>query len=165
MKKNFKKSIVFIIILALILSLTACGSDKKEDTVSDKNTTADSGDKGAKVGTLKPGDEVPDGDKPAMAAEGEYHALTESKMSYSVKDSGTLGVYGDDGDYGDYIVTDVYDGADIPGDLIDPVKPIIWDPDEPLPTAAPVIQPKAGLLTAGEWNDNKNFEFVRLILC
>lgn len=199
MKKNFKKSIVFIIILALILSLTACGSDKKEDNVSDKNTTADSGDKGAKVGTLKPGDEVPDGDKakpstdktiyggaevgdgsatetkgsdggydsplePAMAAEGEYHALTDSKMSYSVKDSGTLGVYGDDGDYGDYIVTDVYDGADIPGDLIDPVEPIIRDPDEPLPTAAPVIQPKAGLLTAGEWNDNKNFEFLKKLL-
>ena len=63
MKKNFKKSIVFIIILALILSLTACGSDKKDDSAKETNTTVESGDKGGKSGTLKPGDEVPDGDK------------------------------------------------------------------------------------------------------
>lgn len=47
----------------------------------------------------------------------------------------------------------------------DPTIPIISDdPYMPTPTPAPYILPRAGLLTAGEWNDNKNFDFLRALL-
>lgn len=46
--------------------------------------------------------------------------------------------------------------------------PIVPEPviDEPViiePTIAPVM-PRAGLLTAGEWNDNRNFDFLKNLL-
>ena len=59
MKKSFRKSKVFIAALILMLSLTACGGDKKGST-ENTNTAVESGKKEAKSGTLKPGDEVPD---------------------------------------------------------------------------------------------------------
>ena len=193
--KKYRKSIVFILILALVLSLTACGSDKKGD--SDTNTTASSRDtsKTEKAASIKAGDDVPDGDKagPAKtdkiyggadvstkgaddtAGSGDYayetypEAVTDSLdggrlyMAESKSASGLAapGMAGES--YGEYEKT----SGD--GDIIIPVRPIdgddiIWDPDEPLPTAAPVIQPRAGLLTAGEWNDNKNFEFLKKLL-
>ena len=62
MKKSFRKSKVFIAALILMLSLTACGGDKKGST-ENTNTAVESGKKEAKSGTLKPGDEVADGDK------------------------------------------------------------------------------------------------------
>ena len=193
MKKNFKKSIVFIIILALILSLTACGSDKKDDSAKETNTTVESGDRGGKSGTLKPGDEVPDGDKAKPSTDKTIYGgagvgddttttetkgsddgydlllepaatadVVESKYSFATKDSGALGAYGGDGSY---IVTEGYDGDEMPGDTIIPVEPIVWDPDEPLPTMMiEPIQARAGLLTAGEWNDNKNYDFLEKLI-
>lgn len=194
--KKYRKSIVFILILALVLSLTACGSDKKGD--SDTNTTTSSRDtsKTEKAASIKPGDDVPDGDKAGPAttdkifggadvstkgADDSYGSgdiayetypeavtdsldggrlyMAESKSASGLSASGMLG-----GSYGEYERTS---GGD--GDIIIPVKPIdgddiIWDPDEPIITVAPVIQPRAGLLTAGEWNDNKNFEFLKKLL-
>ena len=63
MKKSITKSIVFITILVLIISLSACGSDKKGDSSLENNTTVESSKDGVRAGTLKPGDKVPDGDK------------------------------------------------------------------------------------------------------
>ena len=63
MKKSVARSIVFIAILVLILSLTACGGGKKDDSPKETNSAVESDKKGTKSGTLKPGDEVPDGDK------------------------------------------------------------------------------------------------------
>ena len=65
MKKSITRSIVFITILVLVLSLTACGGDKKDDSPQETNSVSESD----KVGTLKPGDEVPDGDKAKPATD------------------------------------------------------------------------------------------------
>ncbi|MCR5205536.1 MAG: hypothetical protein K6E47_10795 [Lachnospiraceae bacterium] len=69
MKKSITRSIVFITILVLVLSLTACGGDKKDDSPKETNSVSESDKKGTKVGTLKPGDEVPDGDKAKPATD------------------------------------------------------------------------------------------------
>ena len=72
----------------------------------------------------------------------------------------------------------VYDGADyydgeystddyLPDDVIiwdpeypyDPTVPV--DPYDPYLTPTPLPQATAGLLTAGEWNDNRNFDFLK----
>ena len=63
MKKSVVRSIVFIAILVLVLSLTACGGDKKDDSPKETNSVVESGKNGSKASTLKPGDEVADGDK------------------------------------------------------------------------------------------------------
>ena len=94
--------------------------------------------------------------EPILDLSGSRAYMAESKAAAGEAVPGSF-----DGAY------DVYDGTII-GDYEIPVKPIdddiIWDPEEPLPTVAPVIQPKAGLLTAGEWNDNKNFDFIKKLL-
>ncbi|MCR5521188.1 MAG: VWA domain-containing protein [Lachnospiraceae bacterium] len=65
--------------------------------------------------------------------------------------------YGDYGEYGDYDFIDRDDDSEIW--ITDPVEPkIIDDPYEPS------YQISAGLLTAGEWNDNKNFWFIQNLL-
>ena len=198
MKIKMRKSIVFIIIMALILSLTACGSDKKDDDKTATNTNTSSTSKTEKAASLKPGDTVPDGDKAGPATSDKIYGgadVSDGSSAYTKGDDtawydrdGGSDIYSEpildlsgsraymaeskvaageavpgsfDGAY------DVYDGTII-GDYEIPVKPIdddiIWDPEEPLPTVAPVIQPKAGLLTAGEWNDNKNFDFIKKLL-
>ena len=198
MKIKMRKSIVFIIIMALILSLTACGSDKKDDDKTATNTNTSSTSKTEKAASLKPGDTVPDGDKAGPATSDKIYGgadVSDGSSAYTKGDDtawydrdGGSDIYSEptldlsgsraymaeskvaageavpgsfDGAY------DVYDSTII-GDYEIPVKPIdddiIWDPEEPLPTVAPVIQPKAGLLTAGEWNDNKNFDFIKKLL-
>ena len=82
MKKSFRKSKVFIVALILMLSLTACGGDKKGST-ENTNTAVESGKKEAKSGTLKPGDEVPDGDNITPSANKQFFGGAE------VGDSGT----------------------------------------------------------------------------
>ncbi len=77
MKKNFKKSMVFIIILVLILSLTACVSDKKAEPKTETNTSADSDKKGGNSATFRPGDEVPDGDKAKPATDNTLYGGAE----------------------------------------------------------------------------------------
>ena len=62
-KKSVARSIVFITILVLVLSLTACGGDKKDDSPKETNSAVESEKKGVKASSLKPGDEVADGDK------------------------------------------------------------------------------------------------------
>lgn len=49
--------------------------------------------------------------------------------------------------------------ADCPGpiDPIDPIEPI--EPIDPIEPEKPWIDPRAGLLTGGEWNDNENWDF------
>ena len=193
MKIKMRKSIVFIIILALILSLTACGSDKKDDDRA-TNTNTSSTPTTEKAASLKPGDEVADGDKakPAESSKiyggadvsgdtstytkgddviGGYDTLSETTM-----DLGSSRVYSAEskmastgeaapGSIGG--VYDVYDGA-YTDEIEIPVRPIdgdiIDDIDDIILTPIPVIQPKAGLLTAGEWNDNKNFDFIKKLL-
>ncbi|MBR4776682.1 MAG: VWA domain-containing protein [Lachnospiraceae bacterium] len=87
-----------------------------------------------------------------------YMAESKSAVSGSSVPGAASEYYGDfEGSYGEY------GGAYVDDDVV-PIEPIIWDPEEPLPTVAPVIQPKAGLLTAGEWNDNKNFDFIKKLL-
>ena len=57
-----------------------------------------------------------------------------------------------------------------PGDPYDPGAPV--DPIDPLPPVDPIIDPeppvyippRAGLLTSGEWNDNKHFDFLKNLI-
>ena len=63
MKKSVAKSLVFITILVLVLSLTACGGDKKDDSPKETNSDVESEKKGVKASSLKPVEEVADGDK------------------------------------------------------------------------------------------------------
>ena len=42
MKKSVARSIVFIAILVLVLSLTACGGDKKDDSSKETNSAVES---------------------------------------------------------------------------------------------------------------------------
>ena len=45
----------------------------------------------------------------------------------------------------------------VPIDPIDPIDPI--GPIDPIEPEEPWIDPRAGLLTGGEWNDNENWDF------
>ncbi|MCR5205540.1 MAG: hypothetical protein K6E47_10815 [Lachnospiraceae bacterium] len=63
MKKDVTRSIVFITVMVMILSLTACGGDNKDDSHKETNSVTESEKKGVKASSLKPGDEVADGDK------------------------------------------------------------------------------------------------------
>ena len=62
-KSTGKKSIIFVIMLAMILSLSGCGGEKKNDSPAETNNSVESGKKNIKSGTYKPGDEIADGDK------------------------------------------------------------------------------------------------------
>ncbi len=93
-----------------------------------------------------------------LAREGGADIAIAGDGSYAGSDgSAGIGEYGDYGDYGDFDYGDWDDDSEIW--ITDPVEPIIIDdPYEP------PYQISSGLLTAGEWNDNKNFWFIRDLL-
>jgi hypothetical protein len=93
-----------------------------------------------------------------LAREGGADIAIAGDGSYAGSDGSTgIGEYGDYGDYGDFDYGDWDDDSEIW--ITDPVEPIIIDdPYEP------PYQISSGLLTAGEWNDNKNFWFIRDLL-
>ncbi|MBO4497417.1 MAG: hypothetical protein J5739_04345, partial [Lachnospiraceae bacterium] len=121
-----------------------------------------------------------DDSAPAAAEESEAAydglAMYDMKESKSVARDGVAGVAG--GDYGDFGGADGYDyGFDDEGyfeyDIDAPASGEIWitdpvDPiyiEEPFEPYDPVpFQISSGLLTAGEWNDNKNFGFIQNLL-
>ena len=118
-----------------------------------------------------------DDSTPAAAEEGEpSYALFDMKESKTSARDGAAGIAG--GDYGDYGGADGFDysfdeggyfeydiEAPAAGEIwiTDPVDPIViddpYEPYEPVPS-----QISAGLLTAGEWNDNRNFWFIQNLL-
>ena len=121
-----------------------------------------------------------DDSAPAAAEESEAAydglAMYDMKESKSVARDGVAGVAG--GDYGDFGGADGYDyGFDDEGffeyDIDAPASGEIWitDPVDPIYIEEPVepydpvpFQISSGLLTAGEWNDNKNFGFIQNLL-
>ena len=93
-----------------------------------------------------------------LAREGGADIAIAGDGSYAGSDgSAGIGEYGDYGDYGDFDYGDWDDDSEIW--ITDPVEPIIIDDPYEFP-----YQISSGLLTAGEWNDNKNFWFIRDLL-
>ncbi len=93
-----------------------------------------------------------------LAREGGADIAIAGDGSYAGSDGSTgIGEYGDYGDYGDFDYGDWDDDSEIW--ITDPVEPIIIDDPYEFP-----YQISSGLLTAGEWNDNKNFWFIRDLL-
>jgi hypothetical protein len=93
-----------------------------------------------------------------LAREGGADIAIAGDGSYAGSDgSAGIGEYGDYGDYGDWDYGDWDDDSEIW--ITDPVEPIIIDDPYEFP-----YQISSGLLTAGEWNDNKNIWFIRDLL-
>ena len=93
-----------------------------------------------------------------LAREGGADIAIAGDGSYAGSDgSAGIGEYGDYGDYGDWDYGDWDDDSEIW--ITDPVEPIIIDDPYEFP-----YQISSGLLTAGEWNDNKNFWFIQNLL-
>ncbi len=93
-----------------------------------------------------------------LAREGGADIAIAGDGSYAGSDGSTgIGEYGDYGDYGDFDYGDWDDDSEIW--ITDPVEPIIIDDPYEFP-----YQISSGLLTAGEWNDNKNIWFIRDLL-
>ena len=159
--KKTKFNLFLIIILCLIFAITGCSKKEESADSSDKhttNTTTDSGDK--KTGISTPGAVITD----------SSISIPESE---SAKTDGALeaidgGFYSDDVLF-DYatsgeamlgeakVAFDVKEYSATGDDFIDPETP--YEPVEPVRP-----QVSAGTLTAGEWNDNKNFDFLKKLV-
>lgn len=153
MKKITETYIFRIVAVILILSLTLYGCDrnKKEVTVSDPVAPVTNGTdldimveetESAMLDSVKPG------------------VIFESKVAGSASDDGVYseGSY----DYGEFVEAVTSD--EIGGEPSYPIEPIVpIDPEVPW-EPEPTVAPHAGLLTAGEWNDNVHMDFLRNLL-
>lgn len=147
-------------------------SESKISGSATKNSGASAGKESAPG--AEPVKNKSDGGEIAEAAESEDAAYViddktekkglREKTSPSLFDMVSDGSAGfgdyDYGDYGDYDY-DYGDWDDGEIWITDPVDPIIID--EPIEPYDPG-QISAGLLTAGEWNDNRNFYFIRELI-
>ncbi len=102
---------------------------------------------------------------------GDFDSRGYAEGSYAW-DTGSIGIATTDGestgsgwvsdgwiDDSDPVVDPIID----PIDPIDPIVPI--DPIDPIIDPEPIyIPPRAGLLTSGEWNDNKHFDFLKNLI-
>ena len=167
---------LIIITLCMVLVLVGCSSaDKSEamktgDTGEKYSTSALPGGSGStsttdSVGTtsapasVKEGSDTEAAYAPAIATESysdsgsarDYSAMSgligEESISFKAEASGDAEIY--------ISVADDYDTDCIEVDPIDPYEPILT----PMPA-----QISAGMLTAGEWNDNKNFDFLKSLI-
>ena len=91
--------------------------------------------------------------------EGDYaDYFTGAELEYSGSDFTTFGKYELDG--GDYSLADGYGEEGLTTE-IDPIDPILPDPEE---KREDYPRPAAGLLTAGEWNDNLHYDFLKNLI-
>ena len=162
-RTNSNKHLLIVLFLILSLVFTACSSakddsyDKAAATTVTTETSSPSSAKSDAATAKEPAttttapaasvpESVPDAVKESrtdMAAlAGESSMLYEA--SFSMKDGGVTD--------GLYDTTAPIDDGYIEGDDV-----IIIEP-----TARPQV--KAGILTAGEWNDNRNFDFIKNLL-
>lgn len=186
MKKTTTPYIFRIIAITLILAMTfgGCGRHKKTETVepmteaktgiaSDSKTTAKTDSKtgagtDAKDDTATNSYDIATTDeaessKPDVMLDSFFTYGTDSVEAPAMASEGSLVIEsyskeGDgEGDWGDFV-------GDEPIWIDDPVVPIDpAEPWEPEPVIEPVA-PRAGLLTAGEWNDNRHMDFLRNLL-
>ena len=99
-KSTGKKSIIFVIMLAMILSLSGCGGEKKNDSPAETNNSVQSGKKNIKSGTYKPGDEIPDGDKAKPGTDTNIYGgaiVGDSGTTLTITGSGSLTAQGGSG--------------------------------------------------------------------
>ena len=184
MKKKRYLVITLFLILALVIS--GCGKSEKNDADSSKDTitteakgsvegSTDAAAVGKtdhetpmsgpdRSGVTKDSEKIeviPDAPKESStasekAAEAREYSvgadtiLSESKMSLTADVAKIDGYYADDGFYDSVAPELEYPGGEI-----------IYDPDISEPTRPQV---KAGTLTAGEWNDNRNFDFIKKLM-
>ncbi|MBR4345067.1 MAG: VWA domain-containing protein [Lachnospiraceae bacterium] len=167
--KTSKLKMLLIIILCFILVFTGCSkaeskkdssSPVKESSVPGTAKDDDSSSSGERSGSsavepIMSPDSPVSSSSASDSGSSEYKVgadalLSESKFSLSDASAGTDGVTADafssktDSDYGE----------------TEPMEPIdIYEPIRP-----DNEQISAGLLTAGEWNDNKNFDFLKKLL-
>lgn len=179
--------LVFILCLGLVFSSCSKAEDKKSDvttntTTESKPDTAAIKEKAAAKESGSLGDTTTepiiargDSDDPVESAvvpesTATYDTLRDGDMilseKFSIKGGESTGADGSVYEYGTADAeADGYSDDILPigDDYIDPTVPV--DPYEPEPiiTEAPK-QVKSGTLTAGEWNDNRNYDFIKKLL-
>lgn len=165
-----KRHLLLVIFLVLSLVLCACSS-KKEDSAATADTGAYSSVGDTTTHSIP--ESVPDSVKESAKSDSvtaptsEYKAAADPVSSespaadiyggadgesYSLRESATADLIATesfDMKYSTEIIDGTYD------DVIVETPPVIID--EPIEKP----QLKAGILTAGEWNDNKNFDFLK----
>ena len=143
--KKTKINLFLIIILCLVFAFTGCSKKAEESNTTDPIKTTDE--------TVT---ESTDSDSHTAAPA----ATTESPAEFYEEkgSSAALDVYGGDAKIALETADDMeWDGGDVYTE--DSVK----ESDVDLPID-PAPQVSAGTLTAGEWNDNKNFDFLKNLL-
>lgn len=167
---NMKRNLLLVIFLVLSLVLCACSS-KKENTAASYDTGAVSSDGGASSYSKTESDHGVAKTDTATAPTKEYKGSADTAIpdspaaadydggsdmlmseSYSLRESATSDLIATESFDMKYS-TEVKDGAY--DDVIGGETPVIIE--------EPPVKPqlKAGTLTAGEWNDNKNFDFLK----
>lgn len=140
--------------------------------------SADSGGSGGSAGSAGSAGSVspvssadPAASSPVMSTAAPSTAAPEHSAGESPSDdyaptdiggvkSGDSGMEFTEGEvFADVEIAGVDGFADCPGP-IDPIEPIdTIEPIDPIEPEKPWIDPRAGLLTGGEWNDNENWDF------
>ena len=164
-RTNSKKHLLIVLFLILSLVFTACSSAKNDAATTDKATTEAGSTGDSKVSTILPAtsSSVKDGGGSEVTAKTDVPVTTSSpespkeapeaykyadgdvlmESSFAMKDAGTMDMIAG----AEMPVSEKYEGDDV----------IVTDPTER-------PQVKAGILTAGEWNDNQNFDFIKNLL-
>ena len=171
MKSNFKRLLALILTLCMVLSLSACGdkvTDKEiscNDTGSNNSSTESSDSKDdTKSDAITNDLEMPSMDEAAPEAETpdagsdvyeeSIHDFTASDKSEGFVSESIVGSTTDKGSYDSEPKDTPSEIA--PEDILLPEEPGIYE--EPSIYEKP--EAVSGTLTAGEWNDNKNYDFL-----
>lgn len=169
MKTRIKRFISLITILCMLLSMVAC-SDKVKDKENNKTEKTSISDVSEHTGSS---------DKDGDLAEPERAPESLEEPEGGIKDESSLVTNTDDIFSPDVLTEDVVeDGSckseSIAGDVESPMDmdtesfvsdDCIESPTSPDMPLEPIADPEApqissGTLTAGEWNDNENYDFL-----